>query len=107
MSAWTKTAGDVGDTIVARIDGVDSLATVSAVDARVRRRDRTSAAVTLTAAVTDATAREVTVQLGSWLASTATPGVYELHYRLTFAGGIGPVTWPEKDCDTITVEAAP
>ena len=92
-------SGDVDDTTVVILGDEDASGTftainlsgiVSAVEAHVwRRTDRTDAA-TLTAAVTDDSAGEVTVTLGSWLENLAPSTDLEywhLEIQVTFTSG--------------------
>ena len=96
MTTWNRVNGDVNDTIVAQLAGVANLTGVTAVEAHVWPVTG-GAAVTLTAAVTDATNRYVTVQLGAgggWLPSAAA-GPWNIEYQTTWSGG-AIITWPEK-----------
>lgn len=108
-----RTAGDEDDTVVIRADGIDTLAGVTAVEAHIwpATRNPPTGIVTLTAAVTDATTREVTVQLGAaagWLPGLAatvtvdTAFLYELEFMF---GATGPLTWPgdRNELGTIVV----
>jgi len=101
MTTWRRVVGDTNDTIVATMNGVSSLAGVSSVEAHVSLNGANPA--TLTAVVTDSSARTVTVSLGSWI-TTATPGAWALEFQLTTAGN--PLTIPEGTPDTIQVRAA-
>jgi hypothetical protein len=106
MNHWKRHRGNVNDVVkvallgVGSVAGIDDLSTVSAVSATVQFS--TGTPVPLTAAVTDAAASEVTVNLGTWLsgspapnlANAATPGCWKLRYLLTFPGA-GPLMWPE------------
>lgn len=103
MTTWNRVAGDISDTLTVTINGIADLTEVTAVEAHVWTD--TISAVTLTAAVADATARTVTVQLGTWLQNTAVGGLrYNLEYELTFTGGTQR-TWPENGTDFILVRA--
>lgn len=104
---WRRVSGDVGDTLVAVLDGVDTLDGVTAVEGHVWRwvRDDGTPRVTLAAAVTNAAAREVTVQLGGvggWL-PTASPGSWLFELEVT-SGGVTR-TWPEGPPAVIDVRA--
>jgi hypothetical protein len=82
------TAGDIGRVLTGTCDGVDSLATVTALEAHVWRPG--VAAVTLAAAVDDADACTVTIELGDageWLPATATAGVWRIEVEATYADG--------------------
>lgn len=90
----TAVAGDVGDTITVRLDGIDTL-NASSVRAIVRRPGTTTSHV-LTATITDANERTVTISLGDadgWLATDATVGTWDLEIEATFANG-DVLTWP-------------
>lgn len=82
--------GDSGDTRIIRIDGVDDLDAVSAARAFVWKPG--VAPATLTAAVVDATARTVSVELGTWLQNTATAGDWLFEIELDTASS--SLTWP-------------
>lgn len=97
MSTWDRTAGYPGPDIVATLDGVDSLAAATAIEAVVWRRDTTE---TLPASITDAAAREVTVDVSAWL-PTAEAGPWSLRFLPTIADE--QVPWPEGEPDTVTV----
>jgi hypothetical protein len=98
-----RTAGDEDDTIVVTLNGVNNLASATAAEAHVWRTDGSGSTTTLSATVTDATARKVTVALGGpggWLPgleSVVTKDAGELTYffeiQLEF-GSSGPLTWP-------------
>ena len=96
----TAVVGDTGDTRTLRVDGVADLDDVTAVRGYVWREGVT--AVELTGAVADATARTITVQLGSWLASTATPGIWSFECELDSPGS--SITWPSTPA-TLPVRA--
>jgi hypothetical protein len=102
MAEWGKTSGDVGDFIQPRIDGVDSLASVTSIVVYVTQDDVT---VVLSGSVTDAVNRIITVGLSPWL-DTAAPGDWWVLYEIHFAGG-KKFTWPEKINDRISVRANP
>lgn len=89
--------GDVGDSAVFTLDGIASLSGVASVRALVQRRGSVEI---LTAAVTDAIAREVTVQWGAaggWLPSRPKVGKWDLQIEVTFGDG-RVLTWPNT-CD--------
>jgi hypothetical protein len=96
-------AGDVGDTRLITLDGIDDLSTASSVEAHVWLPSGTKQ--TLTAAVTDPIERTVTVQLGlsgGWL-PTATPGTWNFELEVTFPSAV--LTWPNGKPDRIVVRA--
>jgi len=99
MTTFYRTQGDVTDTIVNRLLGIDSLITATAVVGHVSFGG--AAAATLTGAVSDAVACEVTLQCGTWLL-TATPGEWDLETQVTFGDG-SVKTWPGKGTDSIVV----
>lgn len=104
MTAWRKVQGDVNDTITVVLSGVESLATATAVEAHVWRRD--VAAETLPAAITDVVTRTVVVQLGGasgWLFDAA-EHVWYVDVQVAFAGGT-ILTWPSGVPDTIAVRS--
>lgn len=96
-ATWTRHAGNVNDTIQVQVSKAfgATLAAVTAVDGTLRHRV-TGAEVTLSAAVTDSDNRVVTVTLGAWLQSTAVAGDEHLVSLEITAGGVGPVTFPER-----------
>lgn len=100
---WKRHQGDEDDTLDVGVDGLapgDSLL-VDAIHAEVALNLGTP--VPLTAAVTDPVARTVHVQLSPWL-DTAELGDWRFVLKITFAGGKGPITWPEQHA-TIRVHA--
>ena len=101
MTSWKRVQGDVNDTVTVTLDGVATLNAVTAVAAHVWRPSVPP--VTLTAAVTNAATRLVTVQLGTWLA-TAVPDNWYLEVQATFADG-SVLTWPAGTPDKILVRA--
>ena len=93
--------GDIGDTRVLTLNGIDSLSSATAVKAHVW--NLTAATTELDAAVTDATTNQVTVQLGGtggWL-PTATPDTYLFEVQVTF--GTTVLTWPQSTPATLVV----
>jgi hypothetical protein len=91
------------------LGGVESLTGVATVVAKVSRNGGT--ATTLTAAVTDETERQVTVQLGDvagWLPTRTTLETYDLEIQATYVNG-AVLTWPAGRKDRIVVwpQAAP
>lgn len=104
MTTWMRVQGDLKDTLTVTLDGVADLNAVTAVIAHVWRSG--VPVVNLTAAVTNAATRLVTVQLGSaggWLAS-ATPTTWRFEVQATFADG-SVLTWPAGTPDMIVVRA--
>lgn len=102
MTMIRRVQGDVKDTVIVTCDGVVDLTAVTAAECHVWKG--TATATTLTAAVTNATLRQVTVQLGGasgWLA-TAKPGEYFFETQLTYADG-SILTWPSGAPDSIQV----
>lgn len=100
----TAVTGDVNDSRLCRLDGVDDLLSASAIEAHVWNDE--NAVVTLTTTVTDATARTVTVELGGptgWLA-TAPVGIYNFEIQVTFGASV--LTWPNKQPATMRVRDA-
>ena len=87
-------AGDIGDARVVTLGGVEDLSAVSGIEAHVWRNGTIA---TLSAAVTDAEAREVTIQLGTdaedWLPAGPALGVWEGQVEATFIDG-SELTWP-------------
>lgn len=97
-------SGDVGDTRVITLNGIDDLDEVTAIEAHVWRRGETP--TTLTTTVTDSATAEVTVQLGAadgWL-SDAEPGGYFFEIQATFGSSL-VLTWPQGSPDTIRVRS--
>lgn len=96
-ATWTRHAGDTNDFLVVQVskslgDTLDAVLSVSGVLEDV---NGVIADVPLTAAVSDSAAREVTVQLGSWLQSTAQPG--ERYWvSLDISVGASVIRFPEK-----------
>lgn len=108
---WYRKAGDIGDSLVVEVDGVDTdndgtddLLGVIAVTGKVQYADGPPAP--LTAVVTDPTAKLVTVQLSPWL--DGVPAGRRLCWKftldVTFNGGVGPITWPEQGFAEIITE---
>lgn len=96
-STWIRHAGDVNDTLKIEVSKSlgDDLTAVTAVSGVLEDARGQLADVTLTAVVSDPTAREVTVSLGTWLTTTAiVDQQWWVSLRIT-AGAIGPVTFPE------------
>jgi hypothetical protein len=99
--------GDVGDTRIVRLDGIEDLSGVTALEAHVwvgTRRVATQE--TLTATVLDPTERTITVNLGTdlvtgWLPNVATRGEWNVEYQATFGSTV--LTWPNGKPDTIDV----
>jgi len=104
MSTWSRVAGDIGDTLTVRLDGVADLTGVESVVATVTNDADPADTDTLDAALTSASERTVTVALGAWL-TAATPGTYWLRYRTSWAGGV-VLSWPEGHADSILVTGA-
>lgn len=102
MTRWYRTQGDVKDTLVATIEGVNSLANLTAIEAHVWLFGQPNA--TLTVSVIDPVARTVRVDLGDvggWL-PTAAEGKWRLEYFMSFADG-SKLTWPAPRPDIIYV----
>jgi hypothetical protein len=97
-----RVQGDTNDTIKVRFEGVQDLVGISSIEAHVWRNG--VASTTLTTTVDDATARDVTVSLGTWI-TTAVPDVYYFEVQATWPG-TKPVTSPGKwGTATIVVRA--
>lgn len=97
-------AGDIDDVRRVRLDGVENLGAAVSVVAHVWRRG--GASVELDAAVVDASARIVAVELGDadgWLA-LATPDEYQLEVQVTFGDG-SVLTWPDDRPMSLIVRA--
>lgn len=99
--------GDVGETRAVVLHGVDSLDGVASVEATIWKcGDAAATAATLSASVADAAAGVIVVEFGDasgWLATDATPGTWNLRYRVTFTDG-PTLTWPNVGgADTIRV----
>jgi len=94
---WYRHAGNVADTIVVTVSAAigETLDGVTSVSATLRDRIDGSE-VSLIAAASDSAAREVTVQLGTWLQNTAVAGDYlYVSLQITTTGG-SVVTFPES-----------
>jgi len=94
--------GDIGDSRVLTLNGVNTLASATAVVAHVWTDTRAS--VDLDGSVTDAANSEVTIELGGvggWL-PTATPDLYWFEVEVTF-GSTATLTWPQDTPDTLLV----
>jgi hypothetical protein len=100
LTTWNRKAGDYGPDVVVQLNGIDSLAAVSAVEGHVSLRGAT--AVVLPGAVTDSDDRYVTLDLSGWLPDAAT-GPWDLEVSATVSGEADPVTWPESGTDRINV----
>lgn len=99
---WHRRQGDEDDTIIVGVDGVLDLTAVTAVSAEIYYGS--DPAVVLTAGVSNAATREVTVQLGGaagWLA-TAKEGRWRLYLVFSF-GATGPITWPDEGYGEIII----
>lgn len=102
MTTWKRVQGDLNDKLTVTLDGVADLNAVTAVVGHVWRPG--VAPVNLTAAVTNAATRVVTIQLGSgggWLA-TAVVDNWRFEVQATYADG-SILTWPAGSPDTIIV----
>lgn len=97
---WTRRQGDEDDTLVIGTTGTVDLLAVTAVEAHIRFNAEPFE--TLTATVTDGAASQVTVDLSPWL-DDADTGCWAITLHFTFAGDIGPITWPEVGAGEITV----
>ena len=104
MTSFNVVQGDINDTIVVILSGVQDLTTVTnVVGVLVNRISR----VTVPATVTSAVARTVTIALGGgsgWLA-TATDGAWQLETQVTWGDGT-KLTWPAQGTDVVNVRIA-
>lgn len=103
QNLWKKVQGDINDTIVVRLGGVQDLTGATFVGETWLGNGDT---VELDAEVTDADAREITVDLGDadgWL-SDAAVGRWLIQYEGTFGDG-SKITWPDGTPDVIEVRA--
>lgn len=103
MTAWNKVRGDVSDTIIVILYGVESLTGAQSVEAHVWHE---TTRFTLVAEVLNSADRTVLVHLGGvsgWLA-TAETKVWNHEVEITFTDG-SILTWPSGKPDTITVRA--
>lgn len=101
-TVWRKVQGDVKDTIIPVLSGIEDLGTVDTVESYAWRLG--TARSTLETTVLDADARTLLVQLGGvsgWL-STAEDGIWNVEYQLTFIDGT-ILTWPSATPDQIIV----
>lgn len=98
MSKWFRQAGDINDSIVAALTGVQNLTGVSTVEAILSHP--TIASVTLPGTVVSATDRTVSIALGGaggWLATIAVPGeTYSVEIRALWADGTR-LSWPSNN----------
>jgi len=104
MTVFRRVQGDINDTIVPILNGVEDLTTATAVEAHVWLDGEP--AETLTAIVLDATNRTIEVELGAvdgWL-SDAAPNTWYVEYQVTFADDT-VLTWPAGSPDIIMVRA--
>lgn len=105
MTQWNKVAGDIGDYITVTLGGITNLDTVTAVEAHIwKQGPPVVAPVVLDAAVVDAAACTIRVELGDdtgWLVS-AGQGRWNIEYELTFGDG-SELTWPQMGTDLIVV----
>jgi hypothetical protein len=99
-AAWYRVQGDANDTLTATFNGVQDLLGISAIEAHVWRND--VASTTLTATVTDAAARTVSVDLGSWI-TTAAPAVYFVEIQATWTGSPAKVVTSPAKRGTATI----
>lgn len=93
---WYRHAGDIGDTIVVDVSASlgETLAYIVSVTGVLTERI-TGAQVVLAAAVTDSTAREVTITLGTWLQNTAVAKTDYLT-ELSIVSATATTTFPES-----------
>lgn len=111
MTTWRKVQGDVKDTIIAVLSGVEDLATATGAEAHAWRKG--VASTTLVATITNPTTRTVSVALGGvagWLSSAGPPAGgdaldWDFEIQVTWADGT-VLTWPAETPDTIIVRAA-
>lgn len=107
MTRWNKVAGDIGDYITVTLGGITNLDTVTTVEAHVwKAGPPVVAPVVLTAAVVDAAACTIEVELGDdtgWLAGAGF-GRWNIEYELTFGDG-SELTWPQMEPDMIVVRS--
>lgn len=97
-ATWYRHAGDQNDTIKVEVSKAlgDNLDVVTGVSAVLEDARGTLADVPLTASVTDSAAREVTVELGTWLQNDAIVDQQWWVSLLITAGSLGPITFPER-----------
>jgi hypothetical protein len=106
VTVLTAVAGDVGDLRQLRLDGIGDLTAATAVEAHVWRTNDETSFATLTATVTDAPNRIVTVNLGGaggWL-PLARVGTYLFEVQVSFGSTVK--TWPQGRADTIEVRGS-
>jgi len=101
-------AGDIGDTRTVRLDGVEDLENVEAIEAHVARSGVTA---TLSCSVADASERTVIIALGTaesdWLPSGPATGQWLVQIEVTFDNG-DKLTWPSAgDRGAFTLEVYP
>ncbi|WP_162941591.1 hypothetical protein [Desertimonas flava] len=99
---WTRTAGDIGASIDARLDGITALESVVSVTGEVRR-GRLDPRVELAGELVDADARTVRIELGSWLVD-ADQGTYDVRIVVAFGSG-ARWTWPSKGRAQLVVQS--
>ena len=99
-------AGDVGESKLLQLTGVNTLADADVVKAYVWEPLATSA-VELSGVVVDPDALTIEVDFGDdsgWLATVATPGTdYNFQVKLWFGIGAGPISWPNDGPATLPV----
>jgi hypothetical protein len=100
VTSWNRTAGDGGPDIVVRLDGVEDLDAVTAVEGRVSLRG--GAAVILPGTVTDPELRYVQLDVAGWLPD-ADEGPWHLKTVAEFTGEADPVSWPAAGFDRVHV----
>lgn len=100
---WFRYQGDTDDTITPRVDGVDSLTGVTAVEAVVWRTTAPVDEAVLDAVVLDADACTVLVSLGTWITDAA-PGVWKVAVRPTGTWSDGTTGQKTIGTGTITVD---
>lgn len=108
---WDRVQGDIGDSIVAKLNGVSDLTSVTHIEGHINNERHPTVSI-LSASVLDATARTVRVMLGNagvgWLPTLDLLGLeedeFELHLELQFVDGT-ELTWPERGFAVIHVTA--
>lgn len=100
QQVWERHQGDQDESVEVRLDGISTIVggTFTGVVAR-----GLGTPVVLTALITDAPGRIVTVQLNPWL-DDAQIGDWRFVVRGLFSGGgVGPWTWPQRGHNIIRV----
>lgn len=92
MTTWRRRRTTV-DSITGQLQGIETAATITAIEGHVVQCSDPANMAVLPGAVTDAASRTVKLTLDAWLGSAAL-GSWDLTWHPTFGDGSTPI-WPE------------